>query len=104
VAHQQSGFLVHQQPVVPRLGNGSGKAVEFDWFDDVTVDAEFITADQVALFPRRRQGNNRNEACPWILAHGPQYLQPVDLGQLQVEQDNLGVVRRELVRIGFDAE
>ena len=53
------GWLVEQQPVQPKRLHRLDELVEINWLDDVTVDAKVVALDDVALFPRGGQDDNR---------------------------------------------
>jgi hypothetical protein len=67
---------------------------------DVAVDARTVAVEQVLHLLRRGQDNHGQEPRPPVGPQAPQDLQPVYLGQLEIEQYQLrhdaGVPRRVL--------
>src|SRR5207244_10345281 len=88
---QLGGFrwLVQKQPV---HAEGTGRLlelIEVDRFDDVAVDAQPVALDQVALFARRGQHDDRDGAGSLVRLDPLENLQAVDIGQLDIEQDHV---------------
>src|SRR5205814_146806 len=71
-------WLVQKQPV---HAEGTGRLlelVEVDRFDDVAVDAQTITLDQVAFLARRGQHDHGDGAGPLVLFDPPEHFEAVD--------------------------
>src|SRR6185312_1518647 len=82
--------FVEHQPVQTKLPGRFGEVVEIYWLPDVTVDAELVAADYVALFIRRGKDDDRQHARGFVLANAAQYFKAVELGEFEVEQHHLG--------------
>src|SRR5690349_10347364 len=86
--------LVDEQPVQAELFGRLGEFHEVDWLAHVAVGAEAVTVDDVALLVGGGENHNRQQSCALVRANALQHLQPVDLGQLQIEQDDSRQLRR----------
>src|SRR5256714_11262887 len=84
------GRLVQDEPVEPELADGLDELTEIHGLADVAVRAQPIPGHDVPLLPGRGEDDDREQAGARGGADAPQYLQPVDLGGLQVEEDELG--------------
>ena len=82
--------FVEHQPVQAQDARGFDKLIEIDRFDDVTIDAQIITLDDVALLLRRGQDDDRDFSSPRIGFDLAQHFQAVDLGQLEIEENDFG--------------
>jgi len=86
-AYRRGG--IEHQPIEPELAHGFDERVEIHRLAHIAVDAELIAGDDVALFVRRGEDGYRQQRGAGIGAQALQDLQAVDLGQLEIEQDQL---------------
>jgi hypothetical protein len=63
--------------------------------DDVVVGAEFEAADAIRFFAARGEHDDRRRRRARILADGLAHEQTVHAGQHEVEQDQIGRLRRQ---------
>src|SRR5439155_21595909 len=87
------GRLVDDAPEQAQFFNRAHEFVKAQRLDDVGIDAQVIALGEVALLTRRGQHDDWYRAQPLVGAHGPQHLQPVNLGHLDVEENDGRVAR-----------
>lgn len=80
---------IHREPVETELTHGVDELVEIDGFADVGICAQLVALDDVSLFVRRRQHHDGKRLGRRLLANLCENLEAGDLGQLQVEQDEV---------------
>jgi hypothetical protein len=92
------GCLIQHQPVAPQLPHGFRELDKVDRLAHVAVDAPVVGGEAVPVFYRRGQNHDRDEPGRWVGAHLREHAQAVDLGQLEIEQHQLGHERLPLLR------
>src|SRR5713226_3002387 len=98
--------LVQQQPIQLHIGDRADEGLEVDRLDDVAVGPEVIAGDDVGLLVRRGEDDDGDRFRAVAGLEAPQHLQPVDLGELQVQEDDLrgiglrAVAQEEFQRLG----
>src|SRR5262245_27849759 len=80
-------------PVAPDVGDDGDVLIEVHRLHDIAVHAEQIAFGDVPVLLGGSEDDYRNPAGPLVGLDSPQYFQSVDLGQLQVEQYELGCWR-----------
>src|SRR6202035_4650793 len=70
--------------------NRLGELIEVHRFADVTVGAQVVTVDQVRLLFGAGQHHHRQSPGSLVGAKAPKHLEPVELGQLQIKQNQPG--------------
>src|SRR5712691_8078895 len=88
--NRSPGWLVQEQPVQAEIGDGADEGLEVHGLDDVAVRALPVRLRDVGLFAGGGQDDDGNGFGALVLLESAQDLKPVHLGQLQVEQDDLG--------------
>src|SRR5207237_1243897 len=83
-------WRVEDEPVDPELAHGLDELAEVDRLADVAVRAQAVAGDDVLLFAGRGEDHDRQQARAGVGPDAPQHLEAVDLGELQVEQHELG--------------
>ena len=63
-------------------------------FNNVGIDAQAVTANDVLLLSRRREHDDRGRPEPVIALDRSQYFEAVDLRHLEVQQDKNWISRR----------
>src|SRR5438105_13270571 len=82
--------VIQQQPVKSDICDRACECVEIHRLDDVTVGTTLVRLFDVRLFARGRQHHNRYASRAGIAFQATQHFETIDLGQLEVEQDDLG--------------
>jgi hypothetical protein len=77
--------------------NGRTELIVLDGFLHATVSAELITLGQLARVRSGSQNHHRNHTGAGICPDAAENLETVQLGQLQVEQDEAGQGSRKAV-------
>jgi hypothetical protein len=84
-----NGGLVDDLPVEAKVPDNVCELIELDRFDDVAVDAEVVTVNNIPFFTGRGEDDHRDRSGGRIPLDLSQYLEPVHLGKLEVEEDHL---------------
>jgi hypothetical protein len=58
----------------------------------ITVCPKSVPSQPVLLFIGRSQNDDRDEFCTLLSPQSPEHFEPIDFGNLQAEQDNLGQI------------
>jgi hypothetical protein len=82
--------VVEKKPVHSELLDRLGKLLEIDRLHDVAVDAQMVTFNHVILFLGGGKYDDGNGPGVRIVLDAVQNLQAVDLGELEVEEYELG--------------
>src|SRR5690348_2205752 len=82
--------LVQKQPIEAELADGVYKLSEVDGFADVAIGAEPVAFQAVALLVGGGENDHRPQPSLSRSADTPKHLEPVNLGQLRIEDDHLG--------------
>jgi hypothetical protein len=72
------------------LPGGFGEVIEIYRLADVAVDAELVAADDVAFFIGGGENDDWQHARGLTFADAPEDLQALDLGKLEIKEDDLG--------------
>src|SRR5579862_5935209 len=82
-------LLIKHQPVEPELPHRFDELVEVDRLAHVTVGAQAVAMHDVLLLFGGSQDDHGQQPGPLVRAQLGQDLESVQLGQLQVEEDDL---------------
>src|SRR6267378_658101 len=85
-----AGMVIQQQPVETDVGDGAGECLEIHRLHDVAVRPQAIGARDVGLLARRREHHHGDPLGAILFLEPPQHLEAVDLGELQIQEDDLG--------------
>src|SRR5262249_28662629 len=96
--------LVEEDPVESHLLHGVAELLEIHGLHDIAVDPQPIAFDEVALLARGGDHDHGDHAGRGIRFDAPQHLEPVDLRQLEVQEDHLRPVVLLAARVGAAAE
>src|SRR5579859_1940701 len=88
--------LVENEPIQAQLANRFRELLEIHWLANIAVGAQVVTPDAIALFIGRGENHDREQLGAPVGAKTTQHFKTVELGQLQVEQDDFRE-RRERV-------
>src|SRR4051812_13165779 len=77
--------LIDQRPETSQLFYRIQELLEVDWFDDIGIDSEFITSDQVLFLPRRGQHDNGDALEFRVRLHLTKHFQAIHAGHFQVQ-------------------
>src|SRR5688572_1434232 len=80
------GWLVEDEPVEAELTDGLDELLEIDGLADVAVRPAGVPVYQVPLLLGGGEDDDRQEAGPLGRSQLAQYIQPADLGKLEVEE------------------
>src|SRR5689334_13049021 len=97
-------WLVQDQPVQAQLPHRFDELLEVDRFADVAVGAESVTRDEVPLLTRRGQDHHGQETGAVVGTDAAQDLEPVDLGELEIEEDDFRCYRATGMRARAEEE
>ena len=86
--------LVEDGPEDAEVLDRLEELLEADRLDDVGVHAELVAPHQIALLARGGQHDDRDVPGRGVALDLGQHLEPVDLRQLEVEQDHRRIARR----------
>ena len=78
---------------MPNLPQGLGKPGKICRLDDATVRATHVTGDDIALGHGGGEGNHGQETRAAVGADAVEDFKAVELGQIQIEQDDSGLLR-----------
>src|SRR5687767_14429120 len=84
------GWFIEDEPIQAELTGGFHELGKVDRFADEAVGTEVVALDDVAFFVARRQNDDGQASCGGIRSYAAQHVQPVELGELEVEQDETG--------------
>src|SRR5882762_8024388 len=96
--------LVEEHPVEPHLLHGVTELLEVYGLHDIAVDAQAVALDEVTLLARGRHDDHGDHAGRRIRLDAPEDFEPVDLGQLEIQQDHLRPIVLLAARVGAAAE
>src|ERR1039457_3064589 len=100
--------LVNEQPEHAECADCLGQAGERYWLPHIGVGAAEVALEDVLFLPGGGEDDNGDEPGPLVGPDAAEYFEPVDLGELQIEQDEsgtrrVGPVAREKARNGLGA-
>ena len=96
--------LVDQEPVIPEAGHGIGELIEIYRLHNVAVGAQGIGLLHVGVLPRGSHDHDGDAAGLLVLLDRREHLEPVDLGQLQVQEDDLRLAHQRAACVNPAAE
>src|SRR2546425_7931450 len=88
IALSERRRLVQQRPVESQLPDGFSELGEVNGLDDVAINAQTITFNDVPLLFGRGEHNHRHIPGLRIALNLPQHLQSVHFRELQIQQDH----------------
>lgn len=77
--------MVRHQPIEPQLLDRFPELVEVHRLLDVAVNTQLVAVDEVAILVRGREYGYWNRPSTDVTLDRPQYFEPIDLWQFQVE-------------------
>src|SRR6266700_3387062 len=83
--------LVDEQPVHPQHAGRVDEVAEHHGLADKAVGAEPVGSGDIGILARGGQHDDRQRTGSGVGANAPQHLQPVDLGELDIQQHKRGV-------------
>ena len=86
--------FVDDRPERAHLLHGVDEILKFQRLDDIGIDAELVAADQILLLARGGHHHDGNHLERRVALDLTQHLEPVDLGELQVEEEQGGLIVR----------
>src|SRR5258708_34380580 len=96
--------FIHHQPIESQAFYDLAKFIEFHRLLDVTVDSQIIAFNEVPVLAGGSQDHNGDSSQCGITLDLAQDLHAMDLGQLEVQQDQMRMVARFPVRVGPPVE
>src|ERR1700687_5874763 len=84
------GRLIDDQPVQSDRLDRLPELSEVDWFLDIAVSPQVVTGHQIPLFFRRSHDDDWDGLGPRVTLDLFEHFHPVDLGQFQIQQHQLG--------------
>src|ERR1043165_3021254 len=84
---QEGWRFVQNEPVQAQRAHGLGKLRESNRCEDVAVAAQPVPVADVVFLLRRGQDDHRQQTRALVGAHPAKHFQTIDLGELQVQQD-----------------
>src|ERR1700730_1053159 len=96
--------LVEEHPVEPHLLHGVAELLEVHGLHDIAVDAQAVALDEVTLLARGGHHDHGDHAGRRIRLDASEDLEPVDLGQLEVQEDHLRPIVLLAACVGAAAE
>src|SRR5215204_5909357 len=81
--------LIQDHPVHPQFSYRYTELVHVHGFADVAVGPQPVALYEVLLLLRRGEYYRRQQPRPLVASDAPQNLQPINLGEVKVEQDYL---------------
>src|SRR5579859_7292973 len=88
--------LVENEPIQAQLANRFRESLEIHWLANIAVGAQVVTRHAIALFIGGSENHDREQLGAFIGAKTTQHFETIELGELQVEQDDFRE-RRETV-------
>ena len=96
--------LVQEDPVESQLPDGVSELGEINGLDDIAIDAQTITLDDVPLLFGRGEHHHRYMPGLRIVLDLTQHLQPVHFRELQIQQDHPRAFLQAPAVVGARAE
>ena len=80
---------VDAQPIDAKLASRLEKERKIHGLAHETVRPEVVTSQHIVFLPAGGQDDDRNSAGPLVGAHAPQHVETIELGKVQIEQNDL---------------
>jgi hypothetical protein len=97
-------WFVDDGPEAADLADGIEELSEIDRFDDVSVDAELVAADEVLFFAGAGEDDDRDMFESGVGFHVAEYFEAVHFGHFEVEQDDDGMAVGVAVEVSAGVE
>src|SRR5438445_8896174 len=97
-------FLIEEHPVDTKLTDRCGKRRELYRLAHIAVRAELVAPQHVFVLARGRQDDDGDGFRARIGAHALEHVESTQLGEVEVEHDNCGHLRRIALGVSPGAE